>query len=484
MNDSSVVDLVEGRDKINAGLVSAAPKSMLHFTLATMPQYNIGWHHDKLANALHRVASGKCKRLMVFMPPRHGKTELVSVRFPAWILGRDPNKQIIGVSYGAGLANRNAKQIKKVISSSSYKSIFPKTKLSTKKHKKDEDNGVNQANFFEIEGHRGYYRAAGVGGTITGTGGDIIIVDDIIKNRKEANSPKFRERAWEEFNDTLKTRLEGENAALIIVMTRWHEDDLAGRLIKKMRDEPDAEQYEILSLEALKEDLENKSDTRKVDEALWPWKYNEEYLKKLKANTPAMTWNALYQQRPSSMAGNIFKRENLGNFYKLKDLPNKFDKMVLSLDATFEDNDDSDYVVGQAWGKSGVNYYLLAQFRQQMGYVQTKKEFRLLCGQFPQVLRKIIEKKANGAALIEEMSKEFSGIVGYTPTESKISRANAVSTLYDANNIWLPDPSIASWVRQYVEELATFPNGINDDQVDCSTQALIDMMGPAAFFEA
>jgi hypothetical protein len=155
----NITNVLAARTSINANLSGMANKSILHFTLLTMPRYNIGWHHDTLAKKLHRVLAGKCKRLMVFMPPRHGKSELVSVRFPAFALGRDPNKQIIGVSYGSQLANRNAKQIKKVIQSKAYKSVFPETKLADKKRgKQDDSDGVNQANFFEIAGHSGFGR--------------------------------------------------------------------------------------------------------------------------------------------------------------------------------------------------------------------------------------------------------------------------------------------------------------------------------------
>jgi predicted phage terminase large subunit-like protein len=314
-----------------------------------------------------------------------------------------------------------------------------------------------------------------LGGTITGTGGDIIIVDDIIKNRKEANSPVFRENAWNEYNDTIKTRLEGSSAALILVMTRWHEDDLAGRLLKAMREDPNAEQWEVVKLEALKEDMDNDIDDRLEGEALWPWKFDESTLIKMKAAMPSSSWNSLYQQRPSSLDGNIFKREWMKNFYTKAMLPEHFETIIQSWDATFSESEDSDYVVGTVWGKSGNKFYLLDLVRRQMGYVDTKSAIRIMSAKWPKAWRKIIEKKANGAALVEELSKEIMGVLPYTPTESKVSRANAVSTFFAAGNVWLPDPSIAPWIGGYIEEMVTFPYAMNDDQVDSTSQALIDL---------
>lgn len=451
-------------------LIENARLNLQSFALATKNDYELVSHHNQICNKLKAVADGKIKRLMIFMPPRHGKTELVSVRFPPWVYGLNPRLRIISTSYGAELAQKNNRAVQRIMDLDIYSKIFPKTQLHQSNAGMGKPTFKRNAREFEIVGFGGTYRAAGVGGAITGTGADILVIDDPIKNQKEADSITYRDSIWDWYRSTAYSRLE-KDGAIILVQTRWHEDDLAGRLLKEAKDDPEVDQWEVLSLEAVKE-TETKGDRREMGEPLWPNKYSKERLNAIKKTAGSRNWNALYQQRPSALEGSIFKNKWM-QFYKEK--PARFDIIIQSWDAAFSKSDTSDYVVGQVWGKVGASFYLLDQVRDRMDFPETKKMIKTLSGKWPAAFKKVIEKKANGAALVDDLKTEVIGLVGYTPTESKESRANSVAPLFEAGNVYLPDPSIAPWIHDYVTELTSFPNATHDDRVDATTQALIDL---------
>lgn len=453
--------------------------SLLTFTVATMPTYRVAKHHKLIAKKLEAVARGEIKRLMIFMPPRHGKSELVSVRFPAWTFGLNPDCQIIGTSYGADLASKMNRSIQSVMDMPIYREIFPATKLNSRQTVTTRQ-ALRNSNVFEIVHRRGYYRSAGIGGAMTGTGADILLIDDPIKNQKEADSLTFRNAIYDWYTSTAYTRLE-KDGAIVLVQTRWHEDDLCGRLLDLAKSNPEADQWDVLSLEAVKETLDHEGDKRELGDALWPWKYDVDRLNKIKHSAGTRVWNALYQQKPSALEGSTFKKGWM-KFYKEK--PARFDRLIQSWDAAFSKSDTSDYVVGQVWGRVGAEFYLLDQVRARMDFPETKKMIKTMTGKWPNAFKKIVEKKANGAALIDDLAKDVMGLVPYSPTESKESRANSVSPLFEAGNVYLPDPSIAPWVHDYITELTSFPNASNDDQVDATTQALIELRESGDWLQA
>lgn len=462
----------QARDDAEAVFAEKAKSHLMWFTAATFTKYLINWHHKVTAKYLMRWVRKESRFLILTMPPRHGKTELASIRLPAFIFGLNPNAKIIGTSYGSELASTVNRGIQKVIDSKPYRTIFPLTRLNGDS-KVRMGQALRNSEVFEIIGHRGLYRAAGIGGPITGTGADYLIVDDPIKNPEEADSQTQRDKVWNWFVSTALTRLEKDGCCLVI-MTRWHEDDLVGRILQEMKKNADFPQFEIVNLEAVKETQTMSEDSRQLGEPLWGWKYNLKALAGLRAALGSRWWNALYQQRPTALEGGIFKRKWMV-FYK--ELPKTFERVILSCDATFSKSKTSDYVVIQIWGKKGAKYYLLDQVRAQMTYTETKAELKKMASKWPQAIKKIIEKKANGAALLDDLQNDISGMVGYSPTESKESRANAVSPLFEAGNVELPDPKIYGWVEDYVHELTIFPNGAHDDQVDGTTQALIELHG-------
>lgn len=464
-------------DVIKQEKIKRAKGKLINFTTYTKPDYQVNWHHRNLTNALDRMARKELKRLMVFMPPRYGKSELVSRRFPAYILGINPNASIIGTSYSASLASSMNKDVQRIIDSKEYNELFPQTTLSGSPYQLD--IGRKRLHYertsdrFEVVGYKGSYTSAGVGGGITGRGADFAIIDDPVKNRQDAESETYRNMVVDWFGSTLYTRLE-KDACILITLTRWHEDDLAGRLLKQAKEDPNAEQWEVISYPAIYDSkLKNNdpTDPREEGQPLWPDKYDLKTLKTMKATVGTYEWSALYQQSPSPSEGGIFKR-NWFNYYTVMPSLNKFDEILQSWDMTFKDTKSSDFVVGQVWGRIGADKYLLDQIRGQLSFTETVRAVQRLTAKWPQARAKLIEDTANGPAVISTLKSKISGLIPINPQGSKTARAYSVTPQFESRNVYIPDPSIAPWVNDYVEEFAAFPNGANDDQVDSTTQAL------------
>lgn len=443
-----------------------ARRTMGDFVLYVDDNYQMNWHHRLLCDYLDKLARKEIRRLMVFMPPRHGKSELVSRKFPAYLLGRNPDTSIISCSYSADLASRMNRDVQRLIDSEKYSLLFPESHLFGKNIRSTAKGSfLRNSDIFEIVNHRGTYRSSGVGGGITGMGGEYIIIDDPVKNREDADSATIREKIYDWYTSTLYTRLE-KDGCILLTLTRWHEDDLAGKLLKAAQE--GADQWTILELPAVCEYPPKPYDVRQEGEALWKWKYDEEALEKMKVTVGSRDWAALYQQHPTPGEGGTFKRE-WWNYYKV--LPDGLYDFVQSWDCTFKDAQSSDYVVGQVWARKGSSRYLLDQVRGRMSFTETLRAIRSLSAKWPQAIRKLVEDKANGTAVIDVLRKEIPGLIPVEPEGGKIVRANAVTAVAEAGNIYLPDPSIAPWVHDFVEEHAVFPNGANDDQVDAQTQA-------------
>ena len=400
------------------------------------------------------VAAGRIKRLMVSMPPRHGKSELVSRYFPAWFIGAFPDKRIILVSYEADFAATWGRKARDLLEEHGP-SLFG-IRVSGKS---------SAANRWDIEGHEGGMVTAGVNGPITGKGADIGIIDDPVKNDQEAMSVTYQERTYEWYKSTFRTRIQ-RDGAIILIMTRWHENDLAGKLLAAQEEE--GEKWEVVSLPAIAEDDDPLG--REFGQPLCPDLFTKDALESIKKAVGSYWWASLYQQRPSPAEGGIFKR-NWWQYYRR--VPDRFDEIIQSWDMTFKDTKTADFVVGQVWGRKGADKYLLDQVRDRMDFPATIQAVRTLSAKWPQARAKLVEDKANGPAVIATLKREISGLIPVEPQGSKESRAWAVSPEVEAGNVYLPDPSIAPWIHDFVEECAAFPNGANDDQVDAMSQALM-----------
>lgn len=441
--------------------LAKARKGLSYFTLHTKPDYLLGWVHKEICDELDRflqdVADKKSPRLIITMPPRSGKSELVSRRFPAFALGRNPDLQIIATSYSSDLSQRFNRDVQRVIDDEQYFELFPKTKLNNSRVRTDSRGSyIRTSDLFEIVGHAGAYRSCGVGGGITGQGADILIIDDPIKDRAQAASKTIRDSIWDWYTSTAYTRL-SPGGGVIVMATRWHTDDLIGRLIQRMGE---GDTFRIVNYPAI---AEHDELHRKAGEALHPERYPLSTLLQIQKTIGSRDWEALYQQHPVPDGGALFKLEWFRR-WTATSLPPEFDHTLMSWDMTFKDSKNSDYVVGQVWGKKGPNFYLLDQVRGQWDFVKTKEMVRVLAHKWPRVVRKLVEDKANGSAVISELKSTVSGFVPITPTESKEARASSVTPYFEAGNVFIPEDSAAPWVPHYVSELLEFPAGSHDDQ--------------------
>lgn len=443
------------RPRISA---AEARDGLLAFCQRTMASYQVSDHHRRIAEALEAVERGAISRLIITMPPRHGKSELASIRFPAWFLGRNPDKRIIGTSYAAALAYRLSRHARNIVGGPGWP--FADVRLA-------ED--AKQISGWDIGGHRGGYIAAGVGGPIVGQGAHCLLIDDPIKNQDEANSAEYRDGLWDWYQGVAYTRLEGRGA-VIVIQTRWHHDDLAGRLIAAQKTGGD--QWEVLHLPAL-------TDTPTGPVALWPDKYDVDDLLRIRGTVGARVFAAQYQGTPSDEDTTLFPRK-WWKYYAA--LPQAFDQVIQSWDMAFKDTKGSDYVVGQVWGAKGADRYLLDQVRGRKSFTDTLAAVRALSARWPQAELKLVEDKANGPAVIDTLSSELQGLVAINPEGGKLARASAVGPQVEAGNVWLPSPDDAPWVDEFVQECANFPAGAHDDQVDAMSQALLRLRQAALPF--
>lgn len=448
-----------------------ARASLIAFILATMPNYKMGWVHEEVCMELDKflqaVIDQQSPRLMLTMPPRHGKSEIASRRFPAYALGRYPDLSIIATSYASDLAARMNRDVQRIIDDDAYGKLFPETQLYGKNVRTAaQGTYIRNSDIFEIVGHKGVYRSSGVGGGITGMGADIAIIDDPFKDRMSADSPTIRQNIWEWYTSVLYTRL-APGGGIIVINTRWHTDDLTGRLLSEEAS-GDGDKWRIVNFPAIAETDERH---RRRGEALHEERYPLDQLLKIKAAIGTRDWEALYQQHPTPEGGAIF-REDWLKFWLPKDVPQHFDSMVLSWDMTFKEGADTDFVVGQTWGRKGGDFYLLDQVRGRWGFTETMEQFKNLAARYPQASRKLVEDKANGPAVIDSLRHHIPGIIPVQPDGSKTARAHAVTAFFEAGNVYIPSPSVCPWVRDYVTELTQFPSVAHDDQVDATTQAI------------
>lgn len=458
-----------------------ARRTLLGFTRQTFPKFKENWHHAVLSHYLTGFAMGLYPRLMLFMPPRHGKTESAVRRLSAFIFGRNPDARIIGASYGAELAGSNSKDIQAIMSSPEYQAIFPKTKVGGKKATE---------HLFTINGHDGYYRAAGVDGGIGGYGASYGVIDDPIKNEKEAESLTVREGAWGWYRSTFYPRLESPGHILLST-TRWHEDDLAGRLIKEMKTNADADQWVIVNLPALFEIQRNQAgdiinhivaeDPRAEGEALWPEFKNAEELRQVRGVSGPYFFSALFQGTPQAAGGTIFKRE----WFKIV-APH----MVPQNDMTWCRYWDSAGTEGAGDWTAGV----------LVGYHQpTKTTFikHVIRGQWStgtvdaEIQKtakadgthvRIREEREGGSSGLAVVTKRQHDLIGFDyrgklKTGKKETEWKPLAAQCEGGNVFLVQ---GPWNNDFIDELVQVPKG-HDDQADAAAGGFNELViGPGA----
>ena len=471
-----------------------ARRSLLGFTTYTYPGYQVNWHHELIAARLDEFATLRDQRLMVYAQPRSGKSELVSRRLPAYILGRDPDASIIAASYGADLARRMNRDVQRIMDDDAYLRLFPDTRLSGRNVRADAQGSyLRNSDMFEVVGRKGYYMGVGVGGALTGSGAFYMILDDPVKNRKEANSATYRQAVWEWYTSTFFTRL-APGGNILLIVTRWHEDDLAGRLLAAAKADPHADQWTVITLPAVAEEPVAAYDPRTPGDVLWPVRWDAAEMRRKRAVVGERDWASLYQQRPAPDEGEIFKRMHWrywqprgaklppvtvtmgdGSVSEVEpvELPARFDEMVQSWDLAFKDTAASDFVAGLIVGRAGANKYLLDYINDRLDIVASMAAIEHWATKWPKAIAKLIEDKANGPAVIQMMRGKVAGLLPITPEGGKISRAYAAQPEVQSGNVYLPHPNLAAWTNEFINNAAAFPNAAHDDDVDAFTQAII-----------
>jgi predicted phage terminase large subunit-like protein len=419
---------------------------------------------DLLDTELRAVAAGDTQRLAWSCPPQEGKSQAISRAFPLWMLLRDPDTRVGIASYEHGIARRWGRQIRNDIQA------HPELGLSI-------SADSSAAHEWQLSGHQGGVYCVGIGGPLTGRPLDLLIVDDPVKGRAEADSQTYRDAARDWWQQTAVTRL-SPGAAAIVLMTRWHEDDLLGWLVEN---EPDAWWYVNVPAEAERDDPLGRDVGQWLVSARGR---SAEDWQDIRRRVGSRGWAALYQGRPSPVEGGIIKRAWWVYYTSARAVQRPdgawhvpgANEVLQSWDLTFKDTSASDYVVGQVWARSGSKAWLLDEVRARADFPTTCRLIRETTFKWPQATRKLIEDKANGPAVIAQLRTEIGGIVAVNPKDSKEARVHAVTPFIEAGDIEIPDPSIAPWIGAFVEECSAFPNGAHDDRVDTMSQALHQML--------
>jgi predicted phage terminase large subunit-like protein len=443
-----------------------ARRSMLAFTTYTKPDYETNWHHEVLCDHLDKLFTGEIRRLMVFMPQRQGKSELVSRRFPAYVFGRLPKASVMGCSYGADLSSRMNRDVQRIIDAPEYLRLFPETKLYGKNVRAMADGSyLRNSDIFEIVDYLGVYRSAGVGGGITGMGFDFGIIDDPVKDPKDAESEVVRESLWEWYTGAFWTR-QAPDARILLTMTRWHEDDLAGRLLEMAKSDPKADQWTVLKLPGVCEDETPEYEQRRLGEALWPKRNDLPYYAAMKAHN-ARQYEAMSQQNPTAREGQMFK---VGKFEIVDAAPRQarrvryWDKAATS--------GGGDWTAGVRIAEADGIYYVEDVRRGQWSTDERDGEIKLTA-QTDGVDVRIGGEQEPGASGKDMKLSFIRLLAGYSVTcepasGSKEVRADPFSSQVNAGNVRLVK---GDWNKAFIEELRPFPQGKHDDQIDGASGA-------------
>lgn len=452
----------EDQDLLLAFMGKAARLSFRHFIEYIQPEYQFNWHHLALIDALQRLADRKYQRLIVMMPPRHGKSELVSRLFPAWCFVRNQNEQVIVSSYSLDLASAMNRDCQRIITSQKYLDLFPDVRLSEGR----DSSAIKTSKRFDIIGSKGYYIAAGVGGGITGAGATVGIIDDPIKNAEEADSKTYRDKAHEWYKTTFRTRFE-PGAIEVICQTRWHEDDLTGRILQST-----TPGTEVISFTAL---AEKNEENRGIGDALWESKYNRVKLLEIQKDVGTRAWSALYQQRPSAEEGWLIKKAWFPKYD-----PRKFQiegKIVnFFFDTAYTEDEKNDPTGAIAYVKDGANFYVLeykSEYLEFPAQIENVKDFSARNGYTSRSIIRV-EPKASGKSVVQVLKAATALNIkeARVPKESKTARVNSCAAALESGRVFLPDGM--TWVDNFLTECATFPNAAHDEAVDCLTGMMLN----------
>jgi predicted phage terminase large subunit-like protein len=432
-------------------------EKFIKFVERVWPTFISGAHHKRMADAFERVANGTCKRLIINMPPRHTKSEFASYLLPAWFLGKFPHKKVIQASNTGELAVGFGRKVRNLVDSEVYNNIFPNLALQADSKAAGRWNTSKGGDYFAI----------GVGGTVTGKGADVLIIDDPHSEQEAAmaaSNPDIYDKVFEWYTSGPRQRLQ-PGGAIVVVMTRWAQRDLTGQVLKSAA-QRSGEEWEVIEFPAI----------LPSGRPLWPQFWSIEELSALREELPNAKWQAQYQQNPVGNESAIVKRD----WWKWweKDDPPVCEYILQSWDTAFEKTQRADYSAGTTWGifacdedNFAPNIILLNTYKKRVEFPDLKRDVMREYNEYePDSL--IVEKKASGAPLIYDLRAMGIPVQEYTPGkgQDKIARLNSVSDIIASGKVWVPR---TRWAEELVDEVAAFPSGEHDDLVDATTLALM-----------
>lgn len=482
------IGLLGNRDEVTTPTTPAA--QAVELDSGFIIRSHLAYLSDRIAQAVADVEAGEDRRLIVSMPPRHGKSHLGSTYAPLWLLRKHPDWKLMLLSHSPNLAASWGRQVRRIVEDKGKHlgiSIAPDAKAVTEWETTQKGSVVSRS----------------VGQALAGLGARVMIIDDPVRDAASAASESFRDAQWVWWQMDASTRLEPPSL-VIVIATRWHEDDLIGRLTSPEHSPDTYQDWEQIVIPAIANHRPEKGEIDVLgrepgDPLLSPIVKDDTPDKALKrfatirSTVGAYGWAALYDQKPAPAAGAIFSVDwwrfwstnpahvtEDGRVRLLDDDMLARGTVVESWDATFKETKDSDFVVGQRWGRVDANLYLLAQRRDRMSFTKTLAAMKAFGSEGvggDRVIRRLIEDKANGPAILDTLRDELAGLKPINPRGSKEARARAVAPSVESGNVYLPDPRMPGfeWVRDFMSEARDFPTGSHDDQIDAFTQAADDL---------
>ena len=455
-----------------------ARRNLLDFTRYTKEDYRVNWHHESYAEALDQFIRGEIKRLMVFMPPQHGKSELCSRRMPAKILGDRPDTRVALCAYNHSFASKFNRDVQRIIDSVEYRELYPGSTLSGRNGRSDaKGNWLRNADEFEIVGHKGSLISVGIGGGLTGNKVDVAIVDDPYKDAADANSEAIRRRLVEWWESVLETRLHN-NGQICLTFTRWRHDDIAGHLLELQDAGITTDEWVVVKYEGLKESRnDDPRDKRKPGEALWPEAHSKSKLENAKARSP-IYFEALYQQRPTPRTGNIIKDEYFFR-YELHELPanvvwNCYIDTALS-EEELKNNDPTGVLYYAVW-KNKLYLTHFEKGRWGLPDAARKVEQNHARMQHGRRSKVWIENKANGRSLKQLLERETGiNVLLENIKGKKLERLENELPTLEAKKVGVPIGE--TWVEPFLAQCLGFPLLAHDEEVDCLTGAIRTGLG-------
>jgi predicted phage terminase large subunit-like protein len=465
-----------------------------NFVRFTFEGYDMQWFHKSICDYLDKLLRGDIKKLMIFVPPQHGKSELSSRRFPAYALGKNPNEKIAVCSYGADLASTFNRSIQMIIDDPTYSELFPNTQLNSKRVSTETKNGVlRNSTMFEIVGHKGYLRTVGVGGGLTGITVDLGIIDDPFKDRMDANSITIRNRVWAWYKDVFETRLHNKSRQLML-FTRWHEDDIAGRILDPNNpyyDEKEASEWTVIAIPAIKEAIKPldcaidlKEDKRKLGQALWESKHSRDKYEKMKRINPT-GYASLAQQRPAPLEGDMIKSDWFP-ILTPNELPFKMDSVTWCawIDGAWQEKEsnrlkkqnDPDHtaISFTYFDKKNRVLYIRGVYSVQKKIDDSIKflgETAKING-IDSKSTVYVEMKSSGWAIKPALKKQGFNVARIPNKIVSLSKSNMVEfsqPSFISERVVLIRENGANWINAFLSECTSFPNGAHDDKVDVLT---------------